>query len=87
MEPEEAHALRFPEPLHIVEYGQALAAVVIPRVLTMTDAYLAEVVTVRPQGEITRFVSIGTNMIEHGNRHLGMINAARAQLGKSTLDF
>ena len=87
MEPEEAHALRFPEPAAFLEYVQAVRAACVPRVEAMTDAYLAESVLLRPWGERPRLQHIGQLMIVHAMGHVGRASFARTLLGHSDLGF
>lgn len=87
MPAEEARALRFPAAALLAGYGRDVAAAVLPRIEVMTDEYLHATTRIQPFGEITRLVSIGTNMVAHANQHLGQINVCRTLLGKPSLDF
>ncbi|MEI6664828.1 MAG: DinB family protein [Chloroflexota bacterium] len=84
-EAEETQAMRFPEPALLAQYGRDVAGAVLPAVAAMDDAFLQELITIRPFGEMTRLASIGTNLIAHGNQHLGSITMAREILGKPYL--
>lgn len=84
-EAEETQAMRFPEPALLAQYGRDVTAAVLPAVAAMDDAFLQELITIRPFGEMTRLASIGTNLIAHGNQHLGSITMAREILGKPYL--
>lgn len=87
MAPDEAHALRFPEPAELVTYFEAVRDAIGPRIEAMSDDYLAGKITIRPNGEMTRADIIGQVIIAHGNNHLGMISTARTLLGKPGLGF
>ena len=87
MTAEEARALRFPAAPMLAQYGRDVATLVLPRIEAMTDAELQERVTVQPFGEITKLVSLGTNMITHANAHLGQISVCRTLLGLPSLGF
>ena len=87
MSAEEARALRFPAAPLLAQYGRDVAAAVLPRIEAMTDEYLQVKTRIVPFGEITRLVSLGTNMVTHANQHLGQINVCRTLLGKPSLDF
>src|SRR6185436_4080484 len=87
MPAEEAHALRFPAASLLAAYGRDVAAAVLPRIEAMTDEYLQSKTRVMPQGDMTKLVSIGTNLVAHANQHLGQINICRTLLGKPSLDF
>lgn len=81
----ETQAMHFPSAAALAQYGRDVAAATLPAVAAMTEAQLREVVTIRPFGEMTRLASIGTNLIAHGNQHLGSITLARELLGKPYL--
>lgn len=83
MAPEIAHALVFPEPSALAQYGRDVRAAVHERIEAMTDADLQVRNLVRPWGEVTRQEAIGQVLIAHGNGHLGQISTARELLGKS----
>ncbi|RLT44353.1 MAG: DinB family protein [Chloroflexi bacterium] len=87
MTAEEARALRFPSAAALAQYGRDVAVAVLPRIEAMTDEYLQAKLTIRPFGEITRLVSIGTNLVTHANQHLGQVNICRTLLGKASLGF
>jgi hypothetical protein len=84
-EAEETQAMRFPEPALLAQYGRDVASAVLPAIAAMDEPFLNETVTIRPFGEMTRLASIGTNLIVHGNQHLGSITMAREILGKPYL--
>lgn len=81
----ETQEMVFPEPALLAQYGRDVAAAVLPAVAAMSDETLREKVTIRPFGEMTKLASIGTNLIAHGNQHLGSITMAREILGKPYL--
>ena len=85
MEPEEAHALRFPEAERLAQYGHDVRDAVRSRVEAMSDEYLQTVNRVVPWGEITRLEAIGQTIISHGNGHLGQIDLARTMLDRPGL--
>jgi hypothetical protein len=85
MPPEEAHALRFPEPAEFNRYTQAVADAVVPRIKGMSVEYLSEITTLRPWGDVARMEGIGQVIIAHGNGHLGRVSLARTLLGKDDL--
>ena len=87
MEPQEAYALRFPDPAALAQYGRDVRDAILPRIEAMDDDYLQTVTRVVPYGDITRLEAIGQTLIAHGNNHLGRIDLARALLGKSGLGF
>lgn len=82
MPPEEAYALRFPEPALLVQYSRDVAAAIVPRIEAMTDEFLQETTRLMPWGEITRAHGMGTSILTHGYQHLGQIGLARTLLGK-----
>ncbi len=85
MDPEVAHALRFPEAERLAQYGRDVRDAVLSRVEAMSDEYLQTLNRVVPWGEITRLEAIGQTIISHGNGHLGQIDLARTMLGKPGL--
>jgi uncharacterized damage-inducible protein DinB len=87
MDAADAQAMHFPDAASLARYGRDVAAAVLPEIAAMRDETLSEVVTVRPFGEMTKLASIGTNLISHGNQHLGQIGVARALLGRPSLGF
>ena len=87
MSDDDAHALRFPDPAAFLEYVRALREEAVPRLAAMTDAYLAEVVTLKPWGERSRLDHIGQTIIAHCNSHLGKASLARTLLGHEDLGF
>lgn len=87
MDPEVAHAMRFPEPGLLARYGRDVRAAIVPRIEAMTDDELQVVSLVRPWGEISRQEAIAQTIVAHGNGHLGQISTARAILGKSGAGF
>jgi hypothetical protein len=82
MTPEEAYALRFPEPAALVGYIEAVKAAGVPRLAAMTPEYLATVSPIRPWGERARAEHLWQVLVAHGNGHLGSVTMARALLGK-----
>lgn len=87
MTPEDAYALRFPEAGKLARYARDVAAVIVPRIAAMSDAYLATTTTIRPQGELPRAEIIGQVIVAHGHDHIGQINLARTLQGKPGLGF
>ena len=85
MAPEDAHALRFPEPSALVGYCHDVADAIVPRIERMTDEYLLTPTVIRPQGELPRYQIIGQVIVIHGNNHIGQMNLARTLLGKPGL--
>jgi len=81
MSPEEAYALRFPEPAALVEYIKGVRKAGLPRLLAMTPEYLATISLIRPWGERPRSEHLWQVLIAHGNGHLGSVTMARAILG------
>ncbi len=81
MAPEEAHALRFPEPAALVQYIEAVGASGLPRLASRTPEYLATVSLIRPWGERPRSEHLWQVLVAHGNGHLGSVSMARAILG------
>ena len=77
-DPRDAYSLRFPPPEEFDRYTRAVQEAVVPRVAAMTDEYLAEVMFIRPWGEIPRMEAIGHGLIGHGNGHLGRASLARS---------
>jgi len=84
---EDAFALRFPEPEEFKRYIRAVAAAAPPRIASMSEAYLAEPVTIKPWGEVRRSEAIGWGLIAHGNGHLGRVGLARTLWGLPGLPF
>lgn len=84
---EDAFALQFPEPEEFKRYIRAVAAAVVPRIAAMSEAYLAERVTIKPWGEVRRSEAIGWGFIAHGNGHLGRVGLARTLWGLPGLPF
>lgn len=87
MNPAEAYGLRFPGPDEFNRYGSLVRDAVVPRIAAMSDAYLAEVMTIRPWGEVPRVEAIGHGLIGHGNGHLGRVSYARNLLGLPGLPY
>ena len=85
MSPEEAFALRFPSAEALAKYTTDVAEVIVPRIAAMSDEYLREAITIRPNGELARCDIIGQVIINHGNNHYGEINMALTLLGKPGL--
>lgn len=81
MPPEEAYALRFPEPSAMVEYIEAVKVGVLPRLEAMSQEYLDTISPVRPWGERARAEHMWQVLIAHGNGHLGSVTMARGLLG------
>ena len=81
MTPEEAYALRFPEPEAMAEYIDAVKAGVQPRLEAATQEYLDTVSPIRPWGERSRAEHLWQVLVAHGNGHLGSVTMARAILG------
>ena len=81
MTPEEAYALRFPEPEALAEYIDAVKAGVQPRLEAATQEYLDTVSPIRPWGERSRAEHLWQVLVAHGNGHLGSVTMARAILG------
>lgn len=87
MAPEDAYALRFPEPDEFTSYIRAVQEAVVPRIAAMSDDYLATVQTIRPWGEVPRMEAIGHGLIGHGNGHLGRACLARSLYGLKGLPY
>ncbi len=85
MTPEDAYALRFPEPEALVAYCKDVAEAIVPRIEQMTDDYLLTPTVIRPQGELPRYQIIGQVIVNHGHDHIGQLNLARTLLGKPGL--
>ena len=81
MPPEEAYALRFPEPEALAGYIDAVKAGVQPRLEAATQEYLDTVSPIRPWGERSRAEHLWQVLVAHGNGHLGSVTMARAILG------
>ena len=86
-DPDEAHALQFPEADALAQYGRDVRRAVVERIEGMSDEYLDAVTEVRPWGEIPRKQAIGQTIIAHGNNHLGQIAIARMLVGKPGAGF
>ena len=82
MTPEEAHALRFPEPEALAGYINAVKTAVQPRLEAATQEYLDTVSPIRPWGERSRAEHLWQVLVAHGNGHLGSVTMARALLGQ-----
>lgn len=82
MDPDEAYALRFPEPSDLVRYFNDVADAIVPKIEQMTDEYLLTTTVIRPQGELTKHHIIGEQIIRHCNNHIGMLAMSRTLLGK-----
>lgn len=87
MDPDDAYSLPFPEPEEFKKYTGAVRAAVVPRIAAMSDAYLAEVQTIRPWGPIPRIEAILHGLIGHGNGHLGRASYARTLFGLEGLPY
>lgn len=87
MDPQAAYSLVFPEPGEFDEYTRAVAAVVVPRIGSMSMEYLATPQFIRPWGEVPRMEAIGHGLIGHGNGHLGRVSLARNLFGLEGLPF
>jgi len=87
MDPNDAYSLTFPEPSEFKLYTRAVAEAVVPKVASMSDAYLAEVQTIRPWGPIPRMEAILHGLIGHGNGHLGRASYARTMVGLDGLPY
>jgi hypothetical protein len=87
MDPQEAFALRFPEPSEFQRYIQAVSEAIVPKVAAMSDEYLSSLVRIAPWGEIPRMEAISQVLIAHGNGHLGRCDLARALMGKPGLGY
>ena len=84
---QDAFALRFPAPEEFTRYIDAVAAAVVPRIAAMSDAYLADRVSIKPWGDVRRSEAIGWGFIAHGNGHLGRVGLARTLWGLPGLPF
>lgn len=87
MDPAEAYALQFPAADEFKQYVAGVRDAVVPRIANMTDAYLAETMTIRPWGEVPRMEAIGHGLIGHGNGHLGRASYARNLAGLAGLPY
>ena len=87
MTPEQAYALRFPEPAEFQRYISAVSEAIVPRVAAMTSEYLSTVTRIAPWGEIPRMEAISQVLISHGNGHLGRCDLGRSLLGKRGLGY
>ena len=85
MAPEDAYALRFPEPAALAGYCHDVADAIVPRIEQMTDEYLLIPTVIRPEGERPRYQIIGQVIVNHGNNHIGQLDLARTLLGKPGL--
>jgi hypothetical protein len=86
-DPDDAYSLRFPEPAEFTSYTNAVSEAVVPRIAAMSDAYFAEIQTIRPWGPIPRMEAILHGLIGHGNGHLGRASLARTLYGLEGLPF
>jgi hypothetical protein len=86
-DPNDAYSLRFPEPGEFNRYTTEVQKAVVPRIAAMSDEYLAQVLFIRPWGEIPRMEAIGHGLIGHGNGHLGRASLARALYGLPGLPY
>jgi hypothetical protein len=86
-DPDDAYSLRFPEPAEFTSYTNAVREAVVPRIAAMSDAYFAEIQTIRPWGPIPRMEAILHGLIGHGNGHLGRASLARTLYGLEGLPF
>jgi hypothetical protein len=84
---EEARGLRFPAAHELIEYLEGVRAAIVPRVASMTDDELAQVVMLRPWGERTKADHLLQTVIAHGADHFGRVILARALLGKDIFGF
>jgi len=84
---EDAFALQFPEPEEFKRYISAVSDAVLPRIAAMSEAYLAERVSIKPWGEVLRSEAIGFGFIAHGNGHLGRVGLARTLWGLPGLPY
>jgi uncharacterized damage-inducible protein DinB len=87
MDPDEAHGLRFPAGDALAAYCRDVAAAIRPKIEAMSDEYLQSTITIKPQGEMPRYMVIAQVIINHGNNHLGQVNLARTMQGKDGLGF
>lgn len=85
--PAEAYAMRFPEARLLAQYGRDVAEAIVPRIETMSDAFLEEAIDMSPLGATTRLGALGTSVLTHGYAHLGHIALARTLLGRPSLTF
>jgi uncharacterized damage-inducible protein DinB len=85
MAPEDAYAMRFPEPLALAGYCHDVADAIVARIERMTDEYLLTPTLIREQGERPRHHIISQVILNHGNNHIGQLDMARTLLGKSGL--
>ncbi len=84
---DEAYDLRFPAPEEFTRYTRAVGEAIVPRIATMSDAYLGGIVRIRPWGEVPRMEAIGHGLIGHANGHLGHASCLRTLLGKEGLPY
>ena len=87
MDPNDAYSMTFPEPAEFSRYTTAVHDAVVPRIAAMSDAYLAEVQTIRPWGPIPRMEAILHGLIGHGNGHLGRASFGRTLYGLEGLPY
>lgn len=87
MAPEEAHALRFPEAGKLAQYCRDVGASVVPQIRAMSDDYLEQSMTIRPQGEMRKVDILAQVVLNHGNNHVGAANVALTALGKPGMGF
>ena len=81
MTPQEAYAMRFPEPGALAGYIDAVKIAALPRLEAATQGYLDTVSPIRPWGERSRAEHLWQVLVAHGNGHLGSVTMARAILG------
>ena len=86
-DPDDAYSMAFPAPEEFKSYTKAVRDAVVPRISSMSDAYFAEVQTIRPWGPIPRMEAILHGLIGHGNGHLGRASLARTLYGLPGLPF
>ena len=86
-DPNDAYSMRFPDPTEFNTYTQAVLDAVVPRIANMSDAYLAEILTIRPWGPIPKVEAILHGLIGHGNGHLGRASYARSLYGLPGLPY
>lgn len=87
MSAEDAHALRFPEATKLAKYCRDVSASIVPQVRAMSEETLAETMTIRPQGEMSKLGIISQVIVNHGNNHLGAANVGITAVGKPGMGF
>lgn len=87
MDADEAHGLHFPAGDALAKYCRDVATAIRPKIEAMSDDYLQSSITIKPQGEMARYLIIAQVIISHGNNHLGQVNLARTMQGKDGLGF